>query len=293
MNKVRHLRGLQAFDAAATYSNLSKAAEHLGVTHGAISRQIKQLEEYVGVSLFIRKSGGVEKTEAGERLHQATQSAFSQLESALTDINRPKDNRSLRVSLPSSLAVKWLVPKLSQFRSKHPHVSVYLDTDDQLIDFKNNKADVALRYSGESRPELYRKLIVNEVFYVVASPNLISNVDLPMKPVDIIKLPLLQDNFNSGWNLWAKQVKIEESMLPQRALELKDSAVLITSAINGQGVALARAILLEEDLKSGRLIRLDDETVSLNRSLYFVCRKGNEENHVIGSFIDWITSLYS
>ena len=293
MTEVKHLRGLQAFDMAATYSNLTKAAEQLGVTHGAVSRQIKLLEEYLGVSLFIRTPGGVEKTEAGERLHLATQRAFSLLESGLTDILRPRDNRSLRISLPSSLAVKWLVPKLSQFRAKYPNLTVYLDTDDQLIDLLNNKADIALRYGSQTNSDLFQELILNEVFYVVAAPKLVSEFSLPMKSLDILKLPLLQDNFNDGWDVWAKQVEVSESTLPKRVLEFKDSAALITSAIDGQGVALARAILLEEDLKSGRLVRLDDESVLLNQSLYFICRKGNEQNHAIGSFLHWMNSLYS
>lgn len=292
MNKITHLRGLQAFDAAATYSNLSMAADYLGVTHGAVSRQIKQLEEYFGVTLFNRKPGGVEKTEAGERLHLATQRAFSLLESGLNDIQRPRDNRSLRISLPSSLAVKWLVTKLGHFRAKHPGISVYLDTDDKIIDFHNNKADVALRYSSKEDKDLFQKLILDEVSYVVASPNLVAKYDLPMKPEEIAQLPLLYDDFNSGWREWAKQVRIKESLLSKSALELKDSAVLITSAIEGQGVALARAILLEEDLKSGRLVRLDEGEVALSNSLYFVCRKGNEQNHAIRVFLDWILSLY-
>ena len=94
MKPVRHLRALQAFDLAATTSNLSKAARQLGVTHGAVSRQVKQLEQYLGLSLLYRRPNGVEKTNAGERLHIATRQAFSALESGLQDVMRVRDKRT-------------------------------------------------------------------------------------------------------------------------------------------------------------------------------------------------------
>jgi DNA-binding transcriptional LysR family regulator len=290
-NKILHLRGLQAFDAAATYSNFSKAADKLGVTHGAVSRQIRQLEEHIGMTLFNRLSAGVETTEVGEKLHEATRKAFSILECSLSEISRPRNNRSLRISLPSSLAVKWLVPKLSLFRARYPSISVSLDTDDHVIDFNTNKADVALRYIKNEEGNLFQKLILREVSYVVASPKLVKQFKLPMRPDDIVKLPLLRDNFNYGWKMWAAQVGIAENSIPKRTLELSDSAALISSALSGLGVALARAILLEEDLNSGRLVRLDDEAVPLENSLYVVCRSGNESNHTVAAFIDWLTSV--
>lgn len=290
-NRVSHLRGLQAFDAAATHSNFSKAADYLGVTHSAVSRQVKQLEQHIGMTLFNRLSGGVEKTDAGERLHLATQKAFSILEFGLSEVSRSRNNSSLRISLPSSLAVKWLVPKIGFFRAKYPGISIYLDTDDHIIDFDNSRADIALRYSRKEEDSLFQKLILKEVSYVVASPKLVQAYKLPMEPEEIVKLPLLRDVYNSGWQRWSKQVGLEQNAIPKRALELKDSAALISSALSGQGVALARSILLEEDLNSGRLVRLDKQEVPLDNALYFVCRSGNEDNHTIRAFLEWITSL--
>ena len=106
MSEIRHLRALQAFDAAATNASLTKAAEVLGVTHGAVSRQIKQLEEYVGIPLLVRRTDGVRRTEAGDQLHIATRQAFSAIETGLRNVRRFQRDRSVTVSLSSSLAIK-------------------------------------------------------------------------------------------------------------------------------------------------------------------------------------------
>ena len=155
MNEVRHLRALQAFDAAATHSSLSKAAEDLGVTHGAVSRQIKQLEQYLGVPLLYRRPNGVEKTDTGERLHAATRQAFSALQIGVRGVKRVRDGRSVTISLSASHATKWLVPKLPAFRAQHPGIAMFFDTNDDVIDFDDSEVDVALRYGVPNWGDLH------------------------------------------------------------------------------------------------------------------------------------------
>ena len=291
MYQIRHLRALQAFDAAATHSNLSRAAESLGVTHGAVSRQIKQLEQYIGVPLLHRRPGGVEKTDAGERLHVATQQAFSILQSGLRDVRRAQDSHSVSISLSASLAIKWLVPNLPMFRAKYPGISVFLDTNDEIIDFDTSEVDIALRYGDSTASGLFCEHLADEKFLVVASPNLVENETLPLKPEALVQLPLLHDRFNPAWAKWLETVGLPGSDMEAATVEFKDSAVLIAAAIDGQGVALARRILLKDDLDSGRLVRLDSTSVSLNRNLFFVCRAGDQNKPAISLLKDWLFSL--
>ncbi|MEM7209521.1 MAG: LysR substrate-binding domain-containing protein [Pseudomonadota bacterium] len=291
MSEVRHLRALQAFDAAATHSNLSRAAESLGVTHGAVSRQIKQLEEYVGTPLLYRHSGGVEKTIAGERLHVATQQAFSLLSSGVREVRRTRDSHSVSISLSSSLAIKWLVPRLPLFRTQYPGIRVFLDTNDEIVDFDNSDVDIALRYDDTATSGLHCERLLDEEFFVAASPKLVGEDSLPMKPKAVAKLPLLLDRFNPAWEKWANSVGLADSHFAPSTIEFRDSAVLIAAACDGQGVALARRILLKEDLDSGRLVRLDSTSVSLNRKLYFVCREGEQHKSAIRTFRDWLFIL--
>ncbi len=291
MKKVHHLRALQAFDAAATHSSLSRAAETLGVTHGAVSRQIKQLETYLGVHLLHRRPKGVEKTDAGEQLHKATRQAFAALQTGIRSVKRAEDRRAVTISLSASLATKWLVPRLPAFRAKHPGIALYLDTNDEVIDFDDSDVDVALRYGVPDWPNLHYERLVDEQLVVVASPALVAGEDLPMTPAAISGLPLLHDQFDPAWGKWADEVGLDQSLVETADLKYRDSAVLITAAIDGQGVALARRLLVQDDLEAGRVVRLDATTISPNRALYFVCRAGDAERMLIRSFRNWLLSL--
>ncbi|WP_282609460.1 transcriptional regulator GcvA [Pelagibius sp. Alg239-R121] len=291
MNEVHHLRALQAFDTAATHSSLSRAAETLGVTHGAVSRQIKQLETYLGVHLLHRRPNGVEKTDAGEQLHKATRQAFAALQTGIRSVKRAQDRRAITISLSASLATKWLVPRLPAFRTKHPGIALYLDTNDEVIDFDDSDVDVALRYGVPDWPNLHYERLVDEQLVVVASPALVAGEDLPMTPAAISGLPLLHDQFDPAWGKWANAVGLDQSLVEAADLKYRDSAVLITAAIDGQGVALARRLLVQDDLGAGRVVRLDTTTISPDRELYFVCRAGDEERVLIRSFRNWLLSL--
>ena len=291
MKPVRHLRALQAFDVAATSSSLSKAADILGVTHGAVSRQIKQLEQYLGTMLFYRKPNGVEKTTAGDQLHTATRQAFSILGDGLQNLVPDKDSRSVTISLSISLAIKWLVPRLPEFRQKFPGISVYLETNDEIVDLKNSEVDIALRFGDTDLRDLHYENLAKEALIVVASPRLVADKILPMSPESIIQLPLLQDEFTPSWEKWADLVNVEPSQITSEKIKFMNSAVLVAAAIDNQGAALARRILVEDDLKAGRLLRLDDTSFALDTSLYFVCEKGDQDREPVRSMKNWLFSI--
>ena len=287
---LRHLRALQAFDLAAATSNLSKAADALGVTHGAVSRQIKQLEDHLGVALLHRLSNGVEKTPEGERLHLSTRRAFAELSDGVRAVRSARDEQALTISLSASLATKWLVPSLAAFRSAYPGLSVFLDTNDDVVDLASSTIDVALRYGEPKWGNLFCELITREALIVVASPKLVAGQTLPLAAEAVVRLPLLYDEFNPGWDKWATASGIDLERLPEPAVRFGDSAVMIAAAIDGQGAALARRLLVQRDLEAGWLLRLDESVTPLERSLYFVCRKGDEDRGPVRSFRRWLFS---
>lgn len=291
MTNVRHLRALQAFDTAATRSSLSKAADDLGVTHGAVSRQIKQLEQYLGVALLRRLPGGVQLTDAGARLHLSTQQAFAALEQGIGATRRTQKRRSITISLSSSLAIKWLVPKLPEFRNRHPGISVYLDTDDQLIDFGDSDVDVALRYGRDPSSELYCERLLRERLIVAAAPSL--GLDGSLTPEAITQLPLLHDQFHPYWDTWAEAARMDRPNVQSKSSAFPDSAVLIAAAIDGQGVILVRQLLVADDLEAGRLVYLSDVSVEQERALYMVCRNGDQRSPSISTLHGWLSEVCS
>jgi LysR family glycine cleavage system transcriptional activator len=288
---LRHLRALQAFDETATQSSLTKAADALNVTHGAISRQIKLLELHLGVTLFHRRPNGVELTKAGERLYQSTRGAFSALQLGVMDVKRLHHRQSITVSLSTSLALKWLVPLLGSFQQAHPGIALLLDTNDAFADFDTSEVDVALRFGKPGWDGLYHEQIRQEELVVVAAPSLVGKTRRPMRSEEVVDLPLLHDAFNVGWESWAEQTGLNADQINAQSIKYVDSAVLLEAAIDGQGVALARHLLAERDLKLGRLIRLDDSSVPLDRGLFFVCRRGDQERVTVRIFKKWLLSI--
>ncbi|WP_170519987.1 LysR substrate-binding domain-containing protein [Ruegeria atlantica] len=288
---LRHLRALQAFDETATHSSLTRAADVLNVTHGAISRQIKLLELHLGVTLFHRRPNGVELTTAGERLYHSTRGAFSALQLGVSEVKRLHHRQSVTVSLSTSLALKWLVPLLSSFQQEHPGIALLLDTNDAFADFDTSEVDVALRFGEPGWEGLYHEQIRQEKLIVLAAPSLVEKTLLPMRAEDVVDLPLLHDAFNVGWESWAAQVGLNADQINAQSIKYVDSAVLLEAAIDGQGVALARHLLAERDLKLGRLIRLDESSVPLDRGLYFVCRPGDQERVTVRIFKKWLMSI--
>lgn len=290
-DNLRHLRALQAFDETATQSSLTKAADVLNVTHGAISRQIKLLELHLGTTLFHRRPKGVELTKAGERLYQSTRAAFSALQLGVTEVKRLHHRQSITVSLSTSLALKWLVPLLSSFQRKHPDIALLLDTNDAFADFDASEVDVALRFGKPPWVGLCHEQIRQEEMIVLAAPSLVAKTGVPMRARDIADLPLLHDAFNVGWESWAAQVGLSADRINAQSIKYVDSAVLLEAAIDGQGVALARHLLAERDLNLGRLVRLDDSSVPLDRGLYFVCRPGDQDRVAVRIFRKWLMSM--
>ncbi|MCA0907709.1 LysR family transcriptional regulator [Ruegeria marisrubri] len=288
---LRHLRALQAFDETATHSSLTKAADVLNVTHGAISRQIKLLERHLGVTLFHRRPNGVELTKAGERLYHSTRGAFSALQLGVMEVKRLHHRQSITVSLSTSLALKWLVPLLGSFQKDHPGIALLLDTNDAFADFDMSEVDVALRFGEPGWNGLYHQQIRQEELIVVAAPSLVGKAHLPMRPEDVVDLPLLHDAFNVGWESWAAQVGLSADRISAQSIKYVDSAVLLEAAIDGQGVALARHLLAERDLELGRLIRLDESRIPLDRGLYFVCRPGDQDRVTVRIFLKWLMSV--
>ncbi|MCP4234933.1 MAG: LysR family transcriptional regulator [Aestuariibacter sp.] len=291
MEPIRHLRALQAFDAAATTSNLSKAAEMLGVTHGAVSRQIKQLEQHLDQLLFYRRPNGVEKTSAGNQLHIATRQAFSALALGLQEVTTARDRHSVTISLSISLAIKWLVPRLPEFRQIFPGIAVYLDTNDDVVDLNNSEVDIALRFGEPDWGGLHYEFLSKEELILVASPSLVTEYGLPMAPETIMSLPLIEDEFTPAWDKWTEQVGLNSSQLAAIKIGFMNSAVLIAAVLDSQGIAPVRRLLLSDDLKADRLVRVDDSTISLDSSLYFVCRNGDQDREPIRSLKNWLFSL--
>ena len=152
--KLPHMQALRAFEAAARTRSLSRAAESLHLTHGAISHQIKALEAELGVSLVERAGRGIRLTEVGERFAGQVRSALAELADAVREARDRSNPRQLRVSVMPSFAARWLLPRIGRFIAAHPEVDLDVRASSTLVDFRRDDVDVAVRYGSGHYPGL-------------------------------------------------------------------------------------------------------------------------------------------
>lgn len=279
-DRLPPLRALQAFEATARHLNFSRAAAELNVTHGAVSRQVRALEERLGVRLLRRGGSGAALTSEGQILYRRAREAFDRLALGVREARRRPAGGGLTVTLSASLAVKWLVPRLGEFRARHPEVSVRLHADDRAVpDLAREGIDVGLRHGrGPAWPGVRAELLTREELVAAAAPCL---PGLPpgargggLAPAAVLRLPLLHDECHPGWDVWARRAGVAGVPPNLPGPRFDDGAVLQTAAVNGQGAALVRRLLAADDLAAGRLIALSRVGLPLEEGLYLVTPAG-------------------
>ena len=169
------LNALRAFEAAARHLNFSRAADELSVTPGAVSQQIQNLEDYVGVALFKRTPKGLLLTDPAQIALPALREAFDRLAEAASMLTAAVDGRRLTVTVPPSFASKWLLPRLGAFEALHPDVDVWVSAGMELTDFTSGEIDLAIRYGAGRYPGLEVIRLMQETVIPVASPELLAN----------------------------------------------------------------------------------------------------------------------
>src|SRR5271167_1714770 len=169
------LNALRAFESAARHLNFSRAADELSVTPGAVSQQIQNLEDYIGVALFKRTPKGLLLTDPAQTALPALREAFDRLAEAASMLTAAVDGRRLTVSVAPSFAAKWLVPRLGRFEALHPQVDVWVSAGLELVDFNSGEVDVAIRYGAGRYPGLEVMRLMQETVIAVASPELLTS----------------------------------------------------------------------------------------------------------------------
>ena len=279
------LGSLRVFVAAARSESVTAAAAQLHLTHGAVSHQLRQLQEYLGVALFERSGRGLKLTAQGAVYAEHVSRALAEIGKATDELLSARDYRRLRVSCMPSFAARWLLPRLGSFISAHRELDVEVQSSALLADIKGGETDVALRFGHGRYPGLSSRLLMKDWYYPVCSPEFITRHGLT-DPVQLTGLPLLRSN-DELWQPWfiAAGMVIDE---PQRGAVFDDSSLMLMAAASGQGVALARHTLAVDDLASGRLRRPFAMLVESPFSYFFVCRLVDEQQPAIVAFRDWL-----
>ena len=288
------LNALRAFEAAARHLNFSRAADELSVTPGAVSQQIQNLEDYVGVALFKRTPKGLLLTDPARIALPALREAFDRLAEAASMLTAAVDGRRLTVSVAPSFAAKWLVPRLGKFEALHPQVDVWISAGMELVDFNSGEIDIAIRYGAGRYPGLEVARLMQETVIPVASPELLDTQPLN-DPADLAGHILLHDGSPDAddscpdWTMWlaARGVKGVDGT---RGPRFNQSSLVIEAAVGGRGVALAKRALAQADLDAGRLVSPFQITTAVDFAYYLVHPKPKGRLPQVKAFMTWLTA---
>jgi LysR family glycine cleavage system transcriptional activator len=284
MAQLPNFSALRAFEAAARHQNFSRAADELHVTHGAISHQVRALEEELGIPLFVRNGRQVSVTAEGLRFAMVLERAFAEIGEAFASLRPDQSRKRITVSALPSFAARWLAPRLGRFIDLHPDTEVVLQSSSQLQNLARDEIDVGIRWGFGRYPGLVVERLMGDVYYPVVSPRYRGG-QLPAAPRDLAKATLLRST--EPWLEWFQQAGLDMAE-PQGGLLFEDLSMLIRSAVDGDGVALVRHVAASQEIASGELVRLFDVTLPSARDYYFVCPPGALVKPQVQAFRSWL-----
>jgi len=282
------LRGLQAFEAVARHLSFARAAAELHVTPGAISQQVKLLEDHVGAPLFERgRKLGLTPAAAG--VMQQLHAAMEGLRLVSRQLRRKGAERVVVISSAPSFASRWLIPRMDRFSERHPDIELRLLATRRLVDLRAEDVDVAVRYGSGRYSGHHVERLRGETVVVVAHPRVAGKL---RRPADLLEATLLRNTSISwdatfpDWPTWLHGLGVS----PQKKLrvrEFDEANFVIDAALAGLGVALVWKTLVSEDLAAGRLVALFNEQ-PLTNAYHFVCLPERLDEPAIAACRQWL-----
>jgi len=288
MRQLPPLNALKAFDAAARHRSFTKAADELHVTHGAVSRQVAALESHFHLALFVRGSRALTLTQEGTRLADAVERAFEHLREASDALHHVHASGSvLRVSVPPSLAMWWLMPRLSELDSTQPGFQIELSTSIEPVDFEQGEYDAAIRRIDATPRGLRAERFLDGGSVPVCSPQYRRHNKV-FAPEDLARATLLVSRSeNNAWPKWIRANGIRRD--PSAAAKVFDQLYFaLVAAMDSLGVALAPIALVHPEVRKGNLCIIASEPVPARRAYALLCPRTAPKLDAVLAFGRWL-----
>ncbi len=288
-----NLGALKSFEIAARQLSFTRAAQALNLTQSAVSQQIRQLEDRLGYPLFVRQARRIQLTSKGQLLFDSISTAFLAIDRTLEQLSL--SNSPLQLSCLPSLALQWLLPRLTDFHRQRPELSVRLKAEYQVLDqyaMSVDDIDIAIRYDPVQYSQIPAEVILDEYLIAVASPEYLAQHPAFARGESLAGVELLHDATPwigapefIEWRTWM------EAAHPQWAGQIGGqqfnlSSLAITAAVNHQGVAMGRTALVYDELKSGRLVNVFNTSVQAPARYVLLCRQPDDPR--VAVFSGWL-----
>lgn len=283
------LNALRVFDAASRNASFTRAASELAVTQGAVSRHVSALEDWLGVKLFVRTLRGIALTPKGIVYSRVVRGALDQIEHGSRQLAQEPDENTLRLKVPPTFAIRWLVPRLARFHALDRKLDLQITTSHQPVDFNREDVDACI-HSDTGPPQNARfHRLFGEALLPVCSPRLAAREPPLQQPRDLAQHVLVSSMHRPrDWPTWLAAAGIADIVDASNGIKVENSALAYQAAIDGVGVVIAQRTFIEDDLASGRLVAPLGIEVPGDGSYYFGYPAHRPKSERVGAFEEWI-----
>ncbi|WP_033047874.1 LysR substrate-binding domain-containing protein [Pseudomonas sp. GM33] len=291
------LNSLIAFEAAARHLSFTFAAKELNVTQGAISRQVRLLEDYLGKTLFERTTRTINLTPTGAQYHETVRDCLQSLARSTGEIRQWRGDQQVTVATSTAMASLWLLPKVAEFQRQHEEIDLRIIAIDHVKDYAKLDCDLAMYYCSASPKGLDVTPLFSEEIFMVCSPSYLAKHPQlsSIEGLTSCTWLWLEDSQRDwiGWQEWFKRLE-RAPVAPKHRININSYSMLIQSAISGQGVALAWNNLVDEPLGTGALVRPNDLVLQTDAQFCLLEPLSTRgPRHSVKLFRDWLMGLPS
>jgi LysR family transcriptional regulator, glycine cleavage system transcriptional activator len=285
------LHALRAFASVYLHGGVRAAARELGIAHSSVSRHVAELEKWLGVKLT---RAGVDRrrlafTPQGEALGKTTLASLGEIAHAVAALREARSSQSVTISAAPSFAVRWLLPRLPAFEQAFPRLEISVMVDRRLDDPEAGGIDLAIRMGRGPWPDLHCEPLMDDALYPVMSPAYWKKSGRPQEPGDLVGLRLLHDRDpHASWEAW-RRAHGPAALDVRRGSRFTSSDLVLRAAAQGQGVALARHRLAQDDLATGALLRpIGGLSVDLGPAYWLVTRHQAPDRPALATVVAWL-----
>lgn len=290
------LTNLRAFEAAARRLSFTLAADELNLTQSAISQQVKQLEGYLGFKLFNRLTRRLELTDSGRRLFETLHRCLDDIDRVVDELRNEGSGGSIVISLGSSFAANWLIPKLGKLGGDCPEIDLSIKLSDELIDVYEAPAiDVAVRFAHPCGQKVVVRKLAPERVFVVCSPSLLKNLRRLKVPQDLAAYPLLHNESSDrektgagNWTNWLSIIGFAGALDVTAGPRFPRSDLLMQAALHGQGMALVWETTARHELNAGRLVKVFGGHYETSNCYQISCTPAAYAKPKVRRLVDWM-----